>query len=157
MTRLLASALALFSIAAFADVGSVRQEIHQLLDQIYYTVDRGDLPESDLTAVKLNLQNTLDQVYHRPTGLVCLKQSTGRFYPARRDTGAVVGDDSYTAGHDKIEDCRSTLPARAGDLSCFKRSNGRYFPTNSETGRVVGSDSYNAGFDKLGECINSIN
>lgn len=157
MTRLFALALAVFSIAGSADVVSLRQEIHQLLDQIYYTVDRSNLPESDLAAVKLNLQYTLDQVYHRPSGLVCLKQSTGRYYPARRDTGAVVGDEGYNAGHDKIEDCRSTLPARAGDLSCFKRSNGRYYPTNTETGQVVGSDSYNAGFDRLGECINAIN
>lgn len=155
MFRAFALVVALFS-SSLSFAATSTADIHKMLDDAHYALDRQQPTAQELEAIQASLQGTLDLIYRRPSTivspLVCAKQSNGLFFPAKRTNGAVIGDTSYSAGHAQLSDCRATLPKPGDETTCFKRDNGLYFPTNSTTGAIIGSTAYSAGYPSVGDC-----
>ncbi len=132
--------IAVLVFAANASSASTIREVHRLIDELHYTVDRVNPSTQDLAKLANNLRAEIEFLRNPSPRLLCMKADNGRHY----------------AGHVQIADCKATLKVGSSGLVCFKRDNGRYYPTDSTTGLVVGSTAYNAGYVQLEICLESI-
>ncbi len=148
--------IAVLVFAANASSASTIREVHRLIDELHYTVDRVNPSTQDLAKLANNLRAEIEFLRNPSPRLLCMKADNGRHYPSQPTNGQIVGDSAYNAGHVQIADCKATLKVGSSGLVCFKRDNGRYYPTDSTTGLVVGSTAYNAGYVQLEICLESI-
>ncbi|MBL7543323.1 MAG: hypothetical protein JNL11_05875 [Bdellovibrionaceae bacterium] len=134
----------------------VETEILDLTREINQSVRFGQLSRHELESLRDQLRDVVDVMNgggtSLPSNVICTKGSNGLFYPTSNISGSILGSTSYSAGHNTLEDCRLTLPARGEVLSCFKQSNGLYYPSKGDSGTVVGSISHSAGHGALSEC-----
>lgn len=156
------SLIALISLTLVTGAGATPSnptvdDVHRTLEEIHYALASKNPGPEDLKIVERNLRYNLDFLNGSAQRLRCLKGDSGRYYPTSIQTGKVVGDVGYSAGHPDLAVCKSTLNTTPEGLSCFLRDNGRFYPTNPTNGNIVGSDAYSAGYPRLEECTQSIN
>lgn len=138
--------------SSFAASATTVDDVHNLLEQIHYSVDHLAPSSQDLQTIESSLRADLDLLNKRPARLLCIKSSNSRFYPSVAMTGEIIGDTDYQAGYTDFQGCKAALPAITDQVSCFKRSNSRYYPTNVQTGEIVGSTDYQAGYSTFEDC-----
>lgn len=137
MKKLFAILVVLFSASAFAAV-----DLRDVLIDIRDAVSAGAfdrLSPEDKERVSNALTTSRDILYGRPvTGgkeYYCMKGGSGYYYVMILPEGREIG-----GAHNRIDDCRETLPAKDARYTCLKNQSGYFQIYALDSGKYIGGN-----------------